>query len=153
MYSKDLGSPRLRSGQNQTLQSSPSKVSSREEPSSSAQAPDDFASSENSDDPSTAAENAAANSNNAVCVRLCSLIKAQLVKAHAEVTRRYGGQQLPMTLSDAANSVSPGSNPGEDVESTTPVVPITEGKHVIAELLSRILSNDIIEKNYLSQLF
>lgn len=65
------------------------------------------------------------DSNNAVCVRLCSLIKAQLVKAHAEVTRRYGGQQLPMTLSDAANSVSPGSMPGEEGEAVTPVVPCT----------------------------
>lgn len=65
------------------------------------------------------------DSNNAVCVRLCSLIKAQLVKAHAEVTRRYGGQQLPMTLSDAANSVSPGSIPGEEGEAVTPVAPCT----------------------------
>lgn len=29
-----------------------------------------------------------------VCVKLCSLIKAQLVQAHAEVTRRFGGNQV-----------------------------------------------------------
>ncbi|XP_071444818.1 (E3-independent) E2 ubiquitin-conjugating enzyme UBE2O isoform X1 [Hetaerina americana] len=29
-----------------------------------------------------------------VCVRLCSLIKAQLVRAHAEVTKRFGGRRV-----------------------------------------------------------
>jgi hypothetical protein len=42
-----------------------------------------------------------------VCVKLCSLIKAQLVKAHGEVTRRFGGNQGLMTLSDAFNTRSP----------------------------------------------
>jgi len=52
-------------------------------------------------------------SNSHVCVKLCSLIKAQLVKAHGEVTRRFGGNQGLMTLSDAFNTRSPvdsGSN-------------------------------------------
>ena len=39
-----------------------------------------------------------------VCVRLCSLIKAQLVEAHAEVTRRFGGGAQHMKLSDAVKS-------------------------------------------------
>nr|CAD7596442.1 unnamed protein product [Timema genevievae] len=46
-------------------------------------------------------------SNSHVCVKLCSLIKAQLVKAHSEVTRRFGGNQGQMTLSDAFNTHSP----------------------------------------------
>jgi hypothetical protein len=46
-------------------------------------------------------------SNSHVCVKLCSLIKAQLVKAHGEVTRRFGGNQGLMTLSDAFNTRSP----------------------------------------------
>lgn len=130
VYSKDLGTPRPRTSQCPTVQSSPPRVSSldisQEESCSSSQTTDELAVAscvESAEDPNASAESAAANSNNAVCVRLCSLIKAQLVKAHAEVTRRYGGQQLPMTLSDAANSVSPGSNPGEEVDITNPPVP------------------------------
>lgn len=46
-------------------------------------------------------------SNSHVCVKLCSLIKAQLVKAHGEVTRRFGGNQGLMTLSDAFNTHFP----------------------------------------------
>ncbi|KAK9500379.1 hypothetical protein O3M35_001657 [Rhynocoris fuscipes] len=42
---------------------------------------------------------------NNVCVRLCSLLLGQLVKAHAEVIRRFGGNSGSMT--EAANSVSP----------------------------------------------
>lgn len=56
-------------------------------------------------------------SNSHVCVKLCSLIKAQLVKAHGEVTRRFGGNQGLMTLSDAFNTRSPidnGSHKDED---------------------------------------
>jgi hypothetical protein len=49
-------------------------------------------------------------SNSHVCVKLCSLIKAQLVKAHGEVTRRFGGNQALMTLSDAFNTRSPVDN-------------------------------------------
>ena len=141
MYSKDLGSPRLRPSKNQALQPSSSRVSSsREDPSSSPQVADDVTSSENSDEASAVADSAAAaNSNNAVCVRLCSLIKAQLVKAHAEVTRRYGGQQLPMTLSDAANSVSPGSNPAEETESTGPIVSSTAGNIYLAFPVSKLI--------------
>ncbi|OAD61943.1 Ubiquitin-conjugating enzyme E2 O [Eufriesea mexicana] len=40
-----------------------------------------------------------------VCVRLCTLIKAQLVLAHAEVYRRFGLSK--MSLSDAEKSSSP----------------------------------------------
>ena len=40
-----------------------------------------------------------------VCVKLCTLIKAQLVLAHAEVSRRFGVSR--MSLSDAAQSESP----------------------------------------------
>ncbi|KAJ1526736.1 hypothetical protein ONE63_008315 [Megalurothrips usitatus] len=137
VYSKDLGSPRLRPNQSPSVQTPASKVSpldaSRDESCSSTQTSEELnvTTVSDSEDTAVAAESATANSNNAVCVRLCSLIKAQLVKAHAEVTRRYGGQQLPMTLSDAANSVSPGSNPGEEVESTptpaTPCLPDTTG--------------------------
>jgi hypothetical protein len=49
-------------------------------------------------------------SNSHVCVKLCSLIKAQLVKAHGEVTRRFGGNQGLITLSDAFNTRSPVDN-------------------------------------------
>ena len=130
VYIKDLGTPRSRPSQCSTVQPSPPIVSSldtsQDESCSSAQTTDESAvavSVENAEDLHSFTESASASSNNAICVRLCSLIKAQLVKAHAEVTRRYGGQQLPMTLSDAANSVSPGSNPGEEVDSTNSVVP------------------------------
>ncbi|XP_001602772.2 (E3-independent) E2 ubiquitin-conjugating enzyme UBE2O [Nasonia vitripennis] len=40
-----------------------------------------------------------------VCVKLCNLIKAQLVLAHAEVSKRFGLSK--MSLSDAAKSTSP----------------------------------------------
>uniref|UniRef100_A0A0V0G6I3 Putative ubiquitin-conjugating enzyme e2 o-like isoform x1 n=1 Tax=Triatoma dimidiata TaxID=72491 RepID=A0A0V0G6I3_TRIDM len=47
-----------------------------------------------------------------VCVRLCSLLLGQLVKAHAEVIRRFGGNSGSM--SEAANSVSPNAKePGK----------------------------------------
>jgi hypothetical protein len=52
-------------------------------------------------------------SNSHVCVKLCSLIKAQLVKAHGEVTRRFGGNQGLMTLSGAFSTRSPVDN-GDD---------------------------------------
>jgi hypothetical protein len=55
-------------------------------------------------------------SNSHVCVKLCSLIKAQLVKAHGEVTRRFGGNQGLMTLSDAFNTRSPIDNGCHKVE-------------------------------------
>lgn len=45
-----------------------------------------------------------------VCVKLCSLLLAQLVKAHAEVIRRFGGNSGAMS---EANNVSP-SNSGND---------------------------------------
>ncbi|KAL0279305.1 UNVERIFIED_CONTAM: hypothetical protein PYX00_000896 [Menopon gallinae] len=35
-----------------------------------------------------------------VCAKLCALIKSQLVKAHAEVTRRFQGGKVPVTLSE-----------------------------------------------------
>lgn len=40
-----------------------------------------------------------------VCVKLCTMIKAQLVLAHAEVSKRFG--LAKMSLSDADNSSSP----------------------------------------------
>ncbi|XP_015597896.1 (E3-independent) E2 ubiquitin-conjugating enzyme UBE2O [Cephus cinctus] len=40
-----------------------------------------------------------------VCVKLCTLIKAQLVLAHAEVSKRFGLSR--MSLSDAAKNTSP----------------------------------------------
>ncbi|XP_025601768.2 (E3-independent) E2 ubiquitin-conjugating enzyme isoform X2 [Athalia rosae] len=43
--------------------------------------------------------------NSHVCVKLCTLIKAQLVQAHAEVSKRFGLAR--MSLSDAANNSSP----------------------------------------------
>ena len=58
-------------------------------------------------------------SNSHVCVKLCSLIKAQLVKAHGEVTRRFGGNQGLMTLSDAFNTRSPIDNGSHKDESET----------------------------------
>ncbi|KAK3930467.1 (E3-independent) E2 ubiquitin-conjugating enzyme [Frankliniella fusca] len=143
VYSKDLGSPRARSNTCPSAQPSPNKISSsdstRDESCSAIQASEEMAlaSSSDAEDP---ADNA--NSNNAVCVRLCSLIKAQLVKAHAEVTRRYGGQQLPMTLSDAANSVSPGSNPGEVVENDTTIVPSVPNIPV-SEILEDAVTSDL----------
>lgn len=35
-----------------------------------------------------------------VCAKLCAMIKSQLVKAHAEVTRRFQGGKAPVTLSE-----------------------------------------------------
>lgn len=43
--------------------------------------------------------------NSHVCVKLCTLIKAQLVLAHAEVSKRFGLSK--MSLSDAAKNASP----------------------------------------------
>lgn len=44
-----------------------------------------------------------------VCAKLCALIKSQLVKAHAEVTRRFQGDKIQVTLSevDSENITSP----------------------------------------------
>jgi hypothetical protein len=71
-------------------------------------------------------------SNSHVCVKLCSLIKAQLVKAHGEVTRRFGGNQGLITLSDAFNTRSPidsGSHKDEnEAEDEECKVDITIGK-------------------------
>ncbi|XP_014261695.1 (E3-independent) E2 ubiquitin-conjugating enzyme UBE2O isoform X2 [Cimex lectularius] len=50
-----------------------------------------------------------------VCVRLCSLILAQLVKAHAEVIRRFGGNTGSMS---EANSVSPSGPLTEKTETS-----------------------------------
>lgn len=82
-------------------------------------------------------------SNSHVCVKLCSLIKAQLVKAHGEVTRRFGGSQGLMTLSDAFNTRSPvdsGSHKDEnEVEEDACKIDVPVGKkrgretHVSAE--------------------
>uniref|UniRef100_A0A1B6CR24 UBC core domain-containing protein n=2 Tax=Clastoptera arizonana TaxID=38151 RepID=A0A1B6CR24_9HEMI len=55
--------------------------------------------------------------NSHVCVKLCSLILAQLVKAHAEVMLRFGiNSTSGITLSEAANSVSPSNNHQEVIE-------------------------------------
>ena len=45
---------------------------------------------------------------NQTCSRLCSLVKAQLVKSHEEVTMRYGGQAGAFTKDDLTQS------PGEE---------------------------------------
>ena len=45
---------------------------------------------------------------NQICARLCSLIKAQLVKSHDEVMARYGGQAANFTVDDLTQS------PGEE---------------------------------------
>ncbi|XP_054281969.1 (E3-independent) E2 ubiquitin-conjugating enzyme UBE2O-like isoform X2 [Macrosteles quadrilineatus] len=59
--------------------------------------------------------------NSLVCVKLCSLLLAQLVEAHAEVMRRFGSNTASgMTLSDAANTVSPAGSTGETVPPSTP---------------------------------
>ncbi|XP_046659894.1 (E3-independent) E2 ubiquitin-conjugating enzyme UBE2O-like isoform X2 [Homalodisca vitripennis] len=73
--------------------------------------------------------------NSHVCVKLCALILGQLVEAHAEVMRRFGGNSTNgMTLSDAANTVSPAGSSQGDVEpppcppsppSTPPTTPAT----------------------------
>ncbi|XP_063972384.1 (E3-independent) E2 ubiquitin-conjugating enzyme UBE2O [Diachasmimorpha longicaudata] len=47
--------------------------------------------------------------NSHVCVKLCTLIKAQLVLAHAEVSKRFGLSR--MSLSDAAKTGSPQKKP------------------------------------------
>lgn len=74
--------------------------------------------------------------NSQVCVKLCALIKAQLVQAHAEVTRRFGGNQGLMALSDAL-SESPHPGEKQDVEEPEPMeedlpavaaVPTTDAK-------------------------
>ncbi|KAK7794133.1 hypothetical protein R5R35_012619 [Gryllus longicercus] len=71
-------------------------------------------------------------SNSHVCVRLCSLIKAQLVKAHGEVTRRFGGNQGLMALSEALNEppVLPADDvdqEGEEAMDTTEKEPVNVG--------------------------
>ncbi|KAF6201935.1 hypothetical protein GE061_004331 [Apolygus lucorum] len=53
-----------------------------------------------------------------VCVRLCSLILIQLVKAHAEVIRRFGGNTGSMSEA-AANKDSPDSPSSESPASPT----------------------------------
>ena len=55
-------------------------------------------------------ENLKSNQNmaNQTCSRLCSLIKAQLLKSHEEVVRRYGGQSAEFTQEDLEQ------NPGDD---------------------------------------
>ena len=55
-------------------------------------------------------ENLKLNQNmaNQTCSRLCSLIKAQLLKSHEEVVRRYGGQSAEFTPEDLEQ------NPGDD---------------------------------------
>lgn len=59
-----------------------------------------------------------------VCVKLCTLIKAQLVLAHAEVTKRFGLSK--MSLSDAAKNSSPAKIPpkeeAEEKEKEKPVL-------------------------------
>ncbi|XP_075230933.1 (E3-independent) E2 ubiquitin-conjugating enzyme UBE2O isoform X3 [Lycorma delicatula] len=74
-----------------------------------------------SDHPYAAKESSSsAVCNSHVCVKLCSLILAQLVKAHTEVVRRFGGNsQGGMTLSDAANTVSPSGSNEPDIDDTT----------------------------------
>ena len=49
-----------------------------------------------------------------VCVKLCTLIKAQLVLAHAEVSKRFGLAR--MSLSDAAKNSSPAKKPKKEEE-------------------------------------
>lgn len=49
-----------------------------------------------------------------VCVKLCTLIKAQLVLAHAEVSKRFGLSK--MSLSDAAKNSSPAKIPPKEKE-------------------------------------
>ncbi|KAJ8897641.1 hypothetical protein PR048_002990 [Dryococelus australis] len=65
-------------------------------------------------------------SNSHVCVKLCSLIKAQLVKAHAEVTRRFGGHQGQMTLSEAFKTHSPVEETEEENTAPTTVLASSE---------------------------
>ena len=48
------------------------------------------------------------NMANQTCSRLCSLIKAQLLKSHEEVVKRYGGQSAEFTPEDLEQ------NPGDD---------------------------------------
>ena len=49
-----------------------------------------------------------------VCVKLCTLIKAQLVLAHAEVSKRFGLSKI--SLSDAAKNSSPAKKPKTEEE-------------------------------------
>ncbi|KAL1117114.1 hypothetical protein AAG570_004442 [Ranatra chinensis] len=54
--------------------------------------------------------------NSHVCIKLCSLILTQLVKAHTEVIRRFGGNVgSAMSLSEAADNASPASNSDQTV--------------------------------------
>lgn len=59
-----------------------------------------------------------------VCVKLCTLIKAQLVLAHAEVTKRFGLSK--MSLSDAAKNSSPANVPQKEEEKNLKPVLIEE---------------------------
>ncbi|XP_046607611.1 (E3-independent) E2 ubiquitin-conjugating enzyme UBE2O [Neodiprion virginianus] len=65
-----------------------------------------------------------------VCVKLCTLIKAQLVQAHAEVSKRFGLSK--MSLSDAANNSSPQKKPKE--EEDKPIPPLSEPSEISIEI-------------------
>ncbi|KAK2588919.1 hypothetical protein KPH14_001776 [Odynerus spinipes] len=56
-----------------------------------------------------------------VCVKLCTLIKAQLVLAHAEVSKRFG--LAKMSLSDAAKGSSPHKKQKKEEEKHTETLP------------------------------
>lgn len=100
----------------------------------------------------TCKESSSSVCNSYVCVKLCSLILGQLVKAHAEVVRRFGGNsQGGMMLSDAANTVSPsGSNGNENeetpVKATTSNVPESPSSPVVESNITSPSSSVSITK-------
>lgn len=65
-----------------------------------------------------------------VCVKLCTLIKAQLVQAHAEVSKRFGLSK--MSLSDAANNSSPQKKQKKDEDK--PIEPLLEPSETSIEM-------------------
>ncbi|XP_034940517.1 (E3-independent) E2 ubiquitin-conjugating enzyme UBE2O [Chelonus insularis] len=58
--------------------------------------------------------------NSHVCVKLCTLMKAQLLLAHAEVSKRYGLAR--MSLSDAAKNGSPMKKKKEEEKRVEPLL-------------------------------
>lgn len=71
--------------------------------------------------------------NSHVCVKLCTLIKAQLLLAHAEVSKRFGLGR--MSLSDATNNESPQKKSKKEEEKLVePVLPLDTSSEMNIEI-------------------
>ena len=77
---------------------------------------------------------------NQICARLCSLIKAQLVKSHDEVMARYGGQAANFTVDDLTQS--PGE---EDLDLTELMTKLNTHSNATAHSELKILKNPFLK--------